>query len=178
MTQNKRIFLNIIATYGRSIFSILCGMFSVRWTLEALGHRDYGLFGVIGGLVLFVEFLNVQFGGAVSRFYAVAIGQKLVVEDKKKALENCREWFSTALSVHLMLPLLLIVIGYPIGIKAITCGWISVPVERFDACIWIWRFACLNVLTAMLSAPVWAMYIARQNIAELTIYGVSQPITW
>lgn len=52
MTANKRIFLNVIATYGRSLFNIACGLFSVRWVLSALGHDNYGLFNVIGGLTV------------------------------------------------------------------------------------------------------------------------------
>ena len=82
MINNKRIVLNVIVTYGRSLLNVLCGLFSVRWVLEALGHVDYGLYGVVGGLVIFVEFLNSQFSGAISRFYAVSIGKRLIAQDK------------------------------------------------------------------------------------------------
>lgn len=37
MSANKRILLNVIATYGRSLFGLVCGLFSARWVLEALG---------------------------------------------------------------------------------------------------------------------------------------------
>ena len=50
MTVNRRIFLNIIATYGRSLYAIVIGLFCGRWTLMALGEVDYGLMGAVGGL--------------------------------------------------------------------------------------------------------------------------------
>ena len=50
MTANRRIFLNIIATYGRSLYALVIGLFCGRWTLMALGEVDYGLMGVVGGL--------------------------------------------------------------------------------------------------------------------------------
>ena len=50
MTANRRIFLNIIATYGRSLYALIIGLFCGRWTLMALGEVDYGLIGVVGGL--------------------------------------------------------------------------------------------------------------------------------
>lgn len=75
MTANKRIFLNVIATYGRSLFNIACGLFSVRWVLSALGHDNYGLFNVIGGLTVFIGFINVQLSSAIGRYFAVAIGE-------------------------------------------------------------------------------------------------------
>lgn len=50
MSPNRRIFLNIIATYGRSLYALVTGLFCGRWTLMALGEVDYGLMGVVGGL--------------------------------------------------------------------------------------------------------------------------------
>ena len=43
MTQNRRIVLNIVATYGRSMYALVIGLFCGRWTLMALGEVDYGL---------------------------------------------------------------------------------------------------------------------------------------
>ena len=31
MSPNRRIFLNVVATYGRSVFALFCGLFSSRW---------------------------------------------------------------------------------------------------------------------------------------------------
>lgn len=33
MTANKRIFLNVMATYGRSLFGSACGLFPAWWVL-------------------------------------------------------------------------------------------------------------------------------------------------
>jgi hypothetical protein len=38
MSPNKRIFLNIIATYGRSLYALVLGLFTARWVLQALGQ--------------------------------------------------------------------------------------------------------------------------------------------
>ena len=74
ISPNKRIFLNIVATYGRSLFALVCGLFSARWVLEALGQEDFGLYGVVGGLVVFIGIVNSLLGCAVGRFYAVSVG--------------------------------------------------------------------------------------------------------
>ena len=67
MTPNKRIFLNIMATYGWSLYALVCGLFCGRWSLRALGEIDYGLFGLIGGLTLFVAFVNNLLSSVVGR---------------------------------------------------------------------------------------------------------------
>lgn len=136
----------------------------------ALGEVDYGLNGLIGGLMVFVSFFNSVLAGANSRFYAYSIGAAKVAEDKAGALEECRHWFNTAVSVHAILPLLLVAIGYPVGVHAIE-HWLTIPPDRIDACIWVFRFACVSCLVGMMNVPFQAMYGAKQYIAELTIYG-------
>lgn len=171
MSPNKRIFLNIVATYGRSLYALVCGLFSARWVLEALGQEDFGLYGVVGGLVVFIGIINTLLGIAVGRFYAVSIGAAQVAKDKNAALADGRAWFSTAVLLHTVVPLALMLIGVPIGEYAIRAEWLVVPPERLNACLWVFRFACLASFVSMVGVPFSAMYTAKQAIAELTIYG-------
>ena len=54
MTPNRRIFLNIVATYGRSLYARVIGLFCGRWTLMAVGEVDHSLVDVCGCLILVV----------------------------------------------------------------------------------------------------------------------------
>jgi len=170
MTENRRIFINIIATYGRSLYALAVGLLSGRWALMSLGEVDYGLNGLVGGLSVFISFFNGVLAGANARFYAFSIGAAQVAEDKNAALEECRGWFNTALSVHVVVPLFLIAVGYPLGIYAIK-HWLTIPSGRIDACIWVFRFACVSCFVSMVNVPFSAMYGAKQYLAELTIYS-------
>lgn len=176
MTENKRIVLNIVATYGRSIFGVLCGIFSTRWVLEALGQVDFGLYGLVGSMVVFVSFFNIQFSSAIARYYAYAIGEAKAATDSRRALDECRSWFSIAVLVHAVLPVALLIIGYPLGVRAMHCGWIDVPQERIRDCVWLWRFVCASCFVGMLNVPFQAMYTAKQYISELTIYSFIQTV--
>jgi hypothetical protein len=49
MTPNRRIFFNIIATYGRSLYALVCGLFTARWVFEAVGQMDFGLWQMMAG---------------------------------------------------------------------------------------------------------------------------------
>ena len=170
MSPNRRILLNIIATYGRSLYGMVVGLFCGRWKLMALGEIDYGLLSVVGGLTAFISFLNMIFASATSRFFAFAIGQAQVTKDYREGLEECRRWFSLALSIHLLIPTVLMVLGYPAGLWAIR-HYLTIPPERIEACIWVFRFVCVSCFLGMASVPFNAMYIAKQYIAELTLYS-------
>lgn len=168
MTANKRIALNVIASYGRSLYALLLGLFTARWALYALGQVDYGLYGVVGGLTVFISYFNTILGGAIGRFYAVSVG--LQQTDPEGGLESCRKWFTTAVVLNTIVPVALILIGYPIGVWTIK-NFLTIPADRIDACVWVWRFVCVTCLLGMMTLPLQAMYTAKQYIAELTVYS-------
>ena len=41
MFPNRRIFLNIIDTYGQRLYALVLGVFIGQWVLMALGESDY-----------------------------------------------------------------------------------------------------------------------------------------
>lgn len=169
MTENKRIFFNIVATYGRSLFALVCGLFTSRWILMALGQVDYGLYGVIGGLTAFIAFFNSLLAAGIGRFYAVSVGE--AKKSPEVGITRCREWFNTALLIHTVVPLILMAIGYPLGEYAIRNAWLNIPPDRVEACLWVFRFTCISCFVGMVNVPFQAMYTAKQYIAELTIYS-------
>ena len=175
MSPNRRIFLNIAATYGRSLYALVCGLFISRWVLAALGKTDFGLYGVVGGMTVFITFLNGLLSIATGRFYAFAEGQALKSASEGHAeagLDECRKWFSTAVLVHTVVPFILIILGYPLGMYAVE-NWLTIPLDRLDACRWVFRFVCISCFVGMINVPFQAMYTAKQYIAELTIYGIA-----
>lgn len=175
MTANKRIVLNIVATYGRTLVGLFVGLFCGRWTLMALGETDFGLYGLVGGLIILFSSLSLLFAGANSRFFSVALGEAQVGEDSSAGLENCRRWFNTAVLIHTVVPTLLLLVGYPVGIWFVR-HWLAIPPDRMDACVWVFRFACVASYASMAAVPYFAMYVSRQCIAELTVYGFAQSI--
>ena len=170
MTANKRIFLNIVATYGRSLYALICGLFTARWTLQALGEVDYGLMGVVGGLTAFIAFFNTILATSVGRFFAFSVGQSQIIGRESDGLSECRRWFTVALTIHLFVAIILIIMGYPIGEWAVR-NWLTIPPDRIEACVWVWRFVCVTCFLSMATVPFNAMYQAKQYIAELTIYS-------
>ena len=132
-----------------------------------LGEVNYGLFGLVAGLTAFVGFFNSLFSAAVARYYACAVGRAKM--DQENGLEECRQWFSTALTIHTIVPIVMVIVGYPIGAYAVE-HWLTIPADRVMNCVWVWRFACLSCFVGMVNVPFQAMYTAKQEIAELTIY--------
>lgn len=173
MTQNRRIALNILATYGRSLYALVLGIFTARWVLEALGETDFGLYGVIGGFAAFIVFFNDILASAISRYFAFYIGRakRANGESDESGVEECRRWFSVAVLIHTIVPIVLISVGYPIGAWAVD-HYLVIPPDRLAACQLVFKCVCVMSFFAMVTVPYSAMYTAKQYIAELTIYSV------
>lgn len=173
MTAPNRIILNTLANYGQSLVALMVGLFSARWTLQALGQTDFGLFGVVGSIILMLSILNGGLSVAVVRFYAIALGRS---ENKLSEVEDdLRRWFNTALSLHILMPVLAILVGWPLGEHAIR-HWLTIPAERMDACIWVFRASLVSAFASIFSVPFVAMFRARQRMVEIALFGVIQSI--
>ena len=95
----------------------------------------------------------------------------MIPGEEARGLETGRRWFNTAVSVHTVIPFILLLIGYPLGTWAIE-NWLNIPPESVQDCVFIFRFVCAATLVGMCNVPFKALYHAHQNIAELTIYRV------
>ena len=171
MSPNRRIVLNALATYGQSLIRLLTGFFSVRWVLAALGQADFGLYCVVGSLITFIVFFNNILAGSISRYYAYSIGEG-ANKTQDAAREDLMRWFNTALSIHIAVPMVLLLVGYPVAEYAIR-NWLNLPVGRIGACVWVFRIACVTAFIGMSAVPFLSMYTAKQYIAVRAGFGVA-----
>lgn len=168
MNANRRVAVNAIATYGRTLLRMGLGLFSSRWVLQSLGEVDYGLMGVVGSLIVFITFFNTVVTGACARFFAFSIG--------KNDSDDLIRWFNTGLSVHLSLAIILVAVGFPIGEWAID-NFLNIPSDRLDTAKWVFRFSLLAAFWTISTTPYNAMYTATQNIVELTFWEIASILT-
>ena len=72
---NRLIAYNSLILYARMVVTSSCTLFITRFSLQALGVVDYGLFSLLGGLIAFISILNNIMVLSSNRFLAVAIGR-------------------------------------------------------------------------------------------------------
>lgn len=171
MSPNRRIFLNIVATYGRSLFALVCGLFSTRWVLQALGVEAYGVYGVVGVVVLLCGTINATLTGSIGRFFAYSLGAR----DADQARNECNAWFNIALASSLVLPLVLAILGLFLGSWAID-NYFNIPARFVSDAHWVLGLSVFSMFVGMALSPFRAMYTAKQCIAELSLYELATPL--
>lgn len=167
LSPSQRIAFNTLATYGRTLFAVVFALFSSRWVVNGLGLSDFGLVGVVGALLVFISFFNTVLGGSVGRYYSYVIG-KYNIEPKDECQE-LTQWFNTALCVHTAVPLVLLVIGVPVGYYAIG-HWLVIPEDRLFACYCVFSFSLITTFVNMVSVPFLSFFWSWQRFAEMVVW--------
>lgn len=167
MNPSQRVALNTAVTYGRSIVAVGLMLFSSRWILNALGQTDFGLYSVVGSIIIFITLLNSVMANSVARHYAYALG--------RGDPEDVKRWFNAALGIHLILASVLVLIGWPVG-EYTVAHILAIPVERAPACLWVFRISLLSAFCSMVSMPFVAMFTARQRMVEQACWLMGQSL--
>ena len=76
INNNKRIAKNTMMLYIRMLFSMVVSLYTSRVVLNTLGVEDYGIYGVVGGVVVLFSFLNNAMSVATQRFLNFELGRQ------------------------------------------------------------------------------------------------------
>lgn len=106
--NTRRIARNTLMLYGRMLFGMLVSLYTSRVVLNTLGVEDYGIYNVVGGFVAMFSLVSSSLSSAVSRFLTFELG--------RKDMERLKLMFSTSLSIHVILALLVILVAETVGL--------------------------------------------------------------
>ncbi|MDE5972733.1 MAG: polysaccharide biosynthesis protein [Muribaculaceae bacterium] len=157
MTQidNKRVAKNAIALTFRMVLVTIVGLFTSRIVLQALGVDDYGIYGVIGGVVGMVSFLNTSMAGATSRFITFELGRGN--EDKLQKI------FSTSLIIHIIIAVVVALLAETIGLWFVN-NKMNFPPGRMFAVNVLYQFTILSMMVSFTQVPYSAAIIAHEKM--------------
>lgn len=163
MTNSQRVIVNTLAQYIRTIINVCLSLYSTRLILSALGQNDYGIYMLVAGVIAMLSFVTNALVTTTQRYLSVSHGK----EDKK----GVRQVFGNSMLLHLL-------IGGAIAIVLGACGkWITHEVLNIEAgremaALWVYYAAVAMLLLSFVTAPVRALFIARENIVYISIVDV------
>ena len=142
--RRKNIAKNTIMLYIRMIVNMLIGFYTSRVVLRTLGVEDFGIYGVVSGVLVMFTFLNASMSGATSRFLTYELGQG----NKKRLAET----FSTALILHIFIAIVIALLCESVGIWFIN-NKLVIPSDRLIAAHWVFQFAVISMFIGVTQVP-------------------------
>ena len=153
--NSKRIAKNTIFLYIRMLFSMVVALYTSRVVLNALGVEDYGLYGVVGGIVVFFNVISGSLNAAISRFITFELG--------KEELERLNKVFCTAVNIQLLMSVLFVVLAEIVGVWFLN-NHLNVPEGRLSAAHWVLQSSIISFAVGLLSVPYNSTIIAHERM--------------
>lgn len=167
LSSNRRIAKNTIMLYIRMIVTMAIGLFTSRIILQTLGVSDYGLYGVVGGIVTMFGFLNGTMAGSTSRFlsYEIGTGNK----------QSLKDTFSSALLLHISIALLVTLICETVGVWFLE-NKLVIPEGRLNAARWVLQFSIFSAFFQVIQVPFNSAIISHERMGVFAYVEIANSI--
>lgn len=167
MSNNiRRVAKNTAALYLRASASLIIQLVAVKYLLRYLGEESYGLYGLIGSIVLIAESLRGVFSTSLQRF--------INVESGKKDISRLRDIFNVGLrliTIVAISSILVVIIG---GLIAIP--YLNIPSELHHAAYIILIFSTLTLGVNLITTVYDAVLIAYEKFNYVAFLSIGQSI--
>ncbi len=165
--DNKRIAKNTIMLFIRTLFVMFISLYTSRVILEALGVEDYGIYQVVGGMVMMFSIISSSLSTAISRFITFEIGSG----DK----ERLKKIFSTSITIQIVIALIVTLLVEVIGIWFMDTE-MQIPAERMNAARWVLHCSVLTFCINLLSVPYNACIIAHEHMSAFAYISILEAV--
>lgn len=161
--NNKRIAKNTLLLYARMFLLMVIGLYTSRVILNTLGVEDYGIYNVVGGIVVMFSFLSNSLSTASSRFITYDLG----VGD----LSLIKKTFGNIITIHLLLALIILILGETIGLWFVL-NKLQTPENRMTAALWVYQFSIFSFVLNIISIPYNAIIIAHERMKAFAYISI------
>ncbi len=167
MNSANRVISNTTFIYLSMLVKILIGFFSVRLILQALGQEDYGISGVVGGVVATLDILSLNMTNTSMRFLSHSLGEG--------CMEKMKRVFNTTIYLHYIIAFITFFI-LEIG------GWLmfkyvlDIPEARLTVAHIIYQFSVVTALISIVAVPYDAVMNAHEHLWVISFYNILSSI--
>lgn len=153
--DNKRIAKNTVYLYLRTSITIIVSIYTSRVVFRALGIEDFGIWGVLGGIITMFNFINQSLSSSIFRYVTYAIG----AEDE----EQINKVYSCSIIIHIGLALLIFILCETIG-QWLFIEKLNIPESKYETSKIVFNIAILTSSISLLSVPFNSVIIAYERM--------------
>ena len=166
-SDNKRIAKNTGLLYIRQLLTLGLSLYTSRLTLQVLGETDFGVYATVAGFTALVSTLTTSLASGTQRFISFELG--------RGNIQRLNIVYCTAINIHLILSIILIIIGETIGVWFIF-NKMNVPHDRLITAFWVFQMTILNTVLALINAPNNAEIIAHEDMGVWAFVSILEVV--
>lgn len=165
--DNKRIAKNTLYLFARSLLSMVVALYTTRVILKTLGVDDFGIYNVVGGVVLMFIFINSAMITSTQRFLTFELGKGNLLQLKRV--------FSMTLNIHMIIALIIFVLAETIGLWFLNNKMV-IPFERIGAANWVYQLSVISAMISITQVPYTASIISHERFNIYAYVGIAETV--
>lgn len=167
-TPNPKVLVkNSVLLYIRMIFVLAINLYATRVLLKNIGVEDFGIYNVIGSIVVFASFLKNALTNATARYLTYELG----TGDKKQL----NKVFSMALNCHYVLAICLFIVIEIVGVYFLNTKLI-IPDHRIVAANWVFQFSLISFCLSIIYIPYHSNVIAHERMDFYAVVSIVETL--
>lgn len=167
LSSSGRVVINTLILYIKMLITIGISLYSTRLILISLGTIDYGIFSLIGGIIIMLSFLNTAMTTSTQRYLSFYQGKNDYLMQRKV--------FFNSLVLHIFLALIIIIL-LELSFLFIFDNVLNIPLNRIISAKYLYHFMSLTVLLSVISVPFVATLNAHENMLWIAIVSIIESI--
>jgi len=165
--DNILILKNSGILFLRLLFTSVIGLLTSRFVIRSLGASDFGLYNVVGGLVVMMAFFNTVMTSTTYRFIAFEMG--------KGNNEGVNKVFNISLVIHMCLALLVLVLTETAGVYYVN-NFLNVDAGKINDALFVLRFSTYAIFFSILSIPYQGLITAQEKFAVQAVIEIFRSV--
>ena len=141
--------------FMRMVLVVFVGFFTSRVILNTLGIEDYGIYNIVGSVVIFLSFFKNALNNATYRYLTYDLG--------KGNREKLKQTFAMALNAHVILALIMLILLEFFGTYFLN-NKLNIPTERLYAANWAFQFSLLTFIVEIIRTPFNSTIISHEHL--------------
>lgn len=154
--SQSRIARNTIFLYIRMFVTMAVTLYMSRVILDVLGVEDFGIYNIIGGIVVLLSIVSNSMTTATQRFITYELGAR---DD-----EQVSRTFSMSMIAHFIICGVILLLGETVGLWYVMKE-LNIPEGRESAAMWVYQVSMLTIFINLIRSPYNASVIAHERMS-------------
>ncbi len=144
---------------------LVISLYTARIVLKALGESDYGLYNVVGGIVILFSVINGVLSAGTSRFLTFDLG--------RGNSAKLRNTFSAVFAMHAAAALIVLLLSETAGLWFLNTQLV-IPADRMSAANWVFQFSVITAMLSLTQVPYSASIISHERMDIYAWTGLAE----
>ena len=145
------------------LISMFIGFFTSRILLNQLGVVDFGVYNVVGSIIVLLGFLNSTLSLSTQRFINFELGNN--------NYQQLQKVYSSSIIIHCALAFVVFTLAETVGLWFLNYH-MNIPEERMVAANYVYQFSIFSAMLSLTMIPHTATIIAHEHMSQYATIGI------